>query len=144
MGTILGNVREHIPKFTKWAGSKPRRAGALIGVMLLLIGMLVLLWGTVADFTLGQHEATFRQEFLAKAIQAAGEGLSHAKFHITAYTSVTLRPQRPCPGTAKDRLCYEFSLTTPSGPRAPSVEEHFTIAVDPVSGEAVFSNTAEK
>jgi hypothetical protein len=105
---------------------------------------IMLLWGTAADFTLGQHEVMFRPEFLAKALQTASEGLSRAKFRITAYTSVSLRPQRPCPGTAKDRLCYEFSLTTPSGPRAPSVGEHFTIAVNPVSGEAVFENTTEK
>jgi hypothetical protein len=144
MGNILGDASEHSPQGTGWGGATSRRAGARMGVLLLLLGVMLLLWRTAADVTWGQREAMFREELLAKALQAAGQGLSHTKFHITANTSVTLRPQRPCASPALGRLCYEFRVTTPSGPRAPTVEEHFTIAIDLVSGEAVFENTTEK
>jgi hypothetical protein len=121
---------------TGWAGSTAQRVGR--GIFLIL-----LLWGMGADVALSRNAATFRQAFLTNALHAAGDGLSHVKFAITAETAVMFRPSR-CSGPAKDQLCYEVRLTTPSGPRVPAVEEHFTIAVDMISGQAVVENTAKK
>ena len=45
---------------------------------------------------------------------------------------------------AKDRRCYEVRVTTPSGTRAPSIDERWTIAVHTLSGEAAFERTAQR
>ena len=129
---------------TEWARAKTNLAGAFILLILLLIFLILLLWGTAADFALNQNQATFRQEFLAKALNAATEELSRGKFPITRSTTVTLRPRHLCSGTAKDRLCYELIVTTPYGPRSPSAKEHLIISVDTASGEVMFVNDAEK
>jgi hypothetical protein len=127
-----------------WARAKTNLAGAFILLILLLIFLLLRLWGTKADFTISQNQATFRQEFLTKVLNATTEELSRAKFPITRDTTVTLRPHHLCSGITKDRLCYALIVTTPYGPRSPSAKEHLIIAVDTASGEAVFVNNTEK
>ena len=105
---------------------------------------LLLLWGMAADFAGRRNNVLFRHEFLTTALHVAGDELSRTPFPITPKTTVTLRPHHLCAGTAKDWLCYAFRVTTPGGPRSPAVKEHFTIAVDTVSGEAVVVPNAAK